>query len=233
MDPTTPQEEAKKSLLEKLDTYVDEKVVFAGSMVVANAAAKIEDGDVVLTYAHSSVVLQILEAARQVRCRLVSVELRALATDRSIWAGIALQVLEASRSVGCSLPQVSGQDLRAEDQLRAWGCRSWKLPGRCTASLAQLLELKHCWICLQAGKTFRVVVADGRPHMEGRKLLQQLLRSGISATYCLLNALTYVMKVLPQDALCTTIQHRLCILFRLCRCLRSMGVWVQQLLYSY
>ena len=31
--------------------------------------------------------------------------------------------------------------------------------------------------------------------MEGRKLLQQLLRSGISASYCLLNALTYVIKV--------------------------------------
>ena len=66
VDPTTPQEEAKKSLLAKLDTYVDEKIIFAGSMVVANAASKVEDGDVVLTYAHSSIVLQILQAAREV-----------------------------------------------------------------------------------------------------------------------------------------------------------------------
>ena len=40
-----------------------------------------------------------------------------------------------------------------------------------------------------------MIVVDGRPHMEGKKLLQQLLRSGISASYCLLNALTYVIKV--------------------------------------
>ena len=66
VDPTTPQEEAKKSLLAKLDTYVDEKILFAGSMVVANAASKIEDGDIVLTYAHSSVILRILQAAREV-----------------------------------------------------------------------------------------------------------------------------------------------------------------------
>ena len=66
MDPTTPQEEAKKALLAKLDTYVDEKILFAGSMVVANAASKIEDGDIVLTYAHSSVILRILQAAREV-----------------------------------------------------------------------------------------------------------------------------------------------------------------------
>ena len=46
--------------------------------------------------------------------------------------------------------------------------------------------------------------------MEGRKLLQQLLRSGISSSYCLLNALPYVMQVLAQlpGALCECLSGR-------------------------
>ena len=65
VDPATPQEEAKRALLDKLATYIDEKIVFAGNMVVANAAAKVEGGDVILTYAHSAIVLAILLAAKQ------------------------------------------------------------------------------------------------------------------------------------------------------------------------
>eukprot|EP00956_Cyclotella_meneghiniana_P029102 scaffold69455_cov74-Cyclotella_meneghiniana.AAC.4 len=42
-------------------------------------------------------------------------------------------------------------------------------------------------------KKFRVIVVDSRPLLEGRDTLQILSRAGISCTYVLLNALTYLM----------------------------------------
>jgi translation initiation factor eIF-2B subunit delta len=45
----------------------------------------------------------------------------------------------------------------------------------------------------QEGKAFRVIVVDSRPLLEGRDTLQILSRGGISCTYVLLNALSYLM----------------------------------------
>jgi translation initiation factor eIF-2B subunit delta len=42
-------------------------------------------------------------------------------------------------------------------------------------------------------KTFRVIVVDSRPLLEGRDSLSILSRAGIPCTYILLNALTYLM----------------------------------------
>lgn len=42
-------------------------------------------------------------------------------------------------------------------------------------------------------KTFRVIVVDSRPLLEGRDTLEILSRAGISCTYVLLNALSYLM----------------------------------------
>lgn len=43
------------------------------------------------------------------------------------------------------------------------------------------------------GKQFRVIVVDSRPLLEGRDALQILSGAGISCTYVLLNALSYLM----------------------------------------
>ena len=47
----------------------------------------------------------------------------------------------------------------------------------------------------QEGKRFRAIVADSRPHYEGRAMLAKLLASGIPCTYLQLNALSYAMQV--------------------------------------
>ena len=39
-----------------------------------------------------------------------------------------------------------------------------------------------------------MVVLDSRPLLEGRSLLKRLLAAGLPATYCLLNALSYILK---------------------------------------
>ena len=43
------------------------------------------------------------------------------------------------------------------------------------------------------GKKFRLIVVDSRPLLEGRDTLQILSRAGISCTYVLLNAISYLM----------------------------------------
>ena len=42
-------------------------------------------------------------------------------------------------------------------------------------------------------KSFRVIVVDSRPLLEGRDLLEKLLDAGIDCTYIFLNSLSYVM----------------------------------------
>ena len=51
---------------------------------------------------------------------------------------------------------------------------------------------------MQEGKRFKVVVADARPHLEGKVLRQRLIKHGIACTYILLNGLACVIRVRPH-----------------------------------
>ena len=46
--------------------YVQEKIIFADDMLVRNAVAKIDDGDIILTYGYSSIVFSIFVQAQKV-----------------------------------------------------------------------------------------------------------------------------------------------------------------------
>ncbi|EPS73360.1 hypothetical protein M569_01395, partial [Genlisea aurea] len=46
----------------------------------------------------------------------------------------------------------------------------------------------------EVGKQFRVIVVDSRPKLEGRLLLRRLVGKGISCTYTLINAISYVIR---------------------------------------
>uniref|UniRef100_A0A7S1STN3 Translation initiation factor eIF2B subunit delta n=1 Tax=Tetraselmis chuii TaxID=63592 RepID=A0A7S1STN3_9CHLO len=63
LDPTLPEERAKAILTDTIDNFVMEKVMYADQALVSHAVTKIADGDVVLTYAYSHVVLETLLAA--------------------------------------------------------------------------------------------------------------------------------------------------------------------------
>ena len=45
---------------------VQEKIIFADDMLVRNAVAKIDDGDIILTYGYSSIVFSIFVQAQKV-----------------------------------------------------------------------------------------------------------------------------------------------------------------------
>lgn len=60
MDPSTGEEAAKDALMEVISTYLQEKVVLGGQVLTQHAVQKVYDGDVILTYAFSHVVLNVL-----------------------------------------------------------------------------------------------------------------------------------------------------------------------------
>ncbi|KAH7083647.1 hypothetical protein FB567DRAFT_446909 [Paraphoma chrysanthemicola] len=65
IDPSTPENEAKRDLLEEIDIFIRERVTAADKLIRDLAATKIENGDVVLTYAASSIVEQALIQAHK------------------------------------------------------------------------------------------------------------------------------------------------------------------------
>jgi len=61
---TANEDEAKKTLLQKIDTWIHERIYLADDEIVSHAIEKIKDGDVILTHAYSHVVLETLLAAK-------------------------------------------------------------------------------------------------------------------------------------------------------------------------
>jgi translation initiation factor eIF-2B subunit delta len=65
IDPSTPENEAKRNLLEEIDFFIRDRVSAADKLIRDLAATKIEPGDVVLTYAASSIVEQAIIQAHK------------------------------------------------------------------------------------------------------------------------------------------------------------------------
>ncbi|TBU32032.1 eukaryotic translation initiation factor 2B delta subunit [Dichomitus squalens] len=55
-----PEQDAKDVLFRKIDTYIRERIIIADQVIQETAGNKIKDGDIVLTYARSSVVEKVL-----------------------------------------------------------------------------------------------------------------------------------------------------------------------------
>ena len=74
IDPSVPEAEAKAALSEFIDSFIREKITVADQVIAGSAAQKIQDGDVIVTYAGSSLVKQtLLAAAREGKRFRVSV----------------------------------------------------------------------------------------------------------------------------------------------------------------
>ncbi|EFQ94592.1 hypothetical protein PTT_07674 [Pyrenophora teres f. teres 0-1] len=65
IDPSTPENEAKRDLIEEIDIFIRERVTAADRLICDLAATKIQAGDVVLVYAASSIVEQTIVHAHQ------------------------------------------------------------------------------------------------------------------------------------------------------------------------
>ena len=62
--PQTAVTEAKAYLMDEIDNYIRERITLAHQVIVEKAVERIADGDVVLTYASSFVIQQVLLAAK-------------------------------------------------------------------------------------------------------------------------------------------------------------------------
>ena len=66
LEPDMPEADAKLYLCECIDTFINERIMLADQIISSAGAAKISSGDVLLTYAKSSIVQKtLLEAHRQ------------------------------------------------------------------------------------------------------------------------------------------------------------------------
>jgi translation initiation factor eIF-2B subunit delta len=104
-------EALKKILGQTIQAYIQERMDFAHVAICEHASSKIVDGDVLLVYGHSEVIVQLL--------------------------------------------------VMQKEQLK---------------------------------KSFRVIVVDGRPLLEGRRMLESLKKANVTCSYILLNCISYVMK---------------------------------------
>ncbi|KAL8730373.1 MAG: hypothetical protein Q9166_004138 [cf. Caloplaca sp. 2 TL-2023] len=66
IDPDIPEYQAKPELCSGIDSFIRERITVAGQAIASSASSKIQDGDVILTFAKSSIVERTLaEAYRQ------------------------------------------------------------------------------------------------------------------------------------------------------------------------
>ena len=80
IDPSTPEQEAKDDLCERIDTFIHERITVTDQAIAASASFQIKSGSVVLTYAKSAIVEKtILEAhANGIKFRIIVVDSRPL-----------------------------------------------------------------------------------------------------------------------------------------------------------
>ena len=93
VDANLREDEAKAHLLERIEHFVRDRIIYAAKVIQSHAAGKIHDGDVVLTYAHSSVIEgTLLQAHHQgTKFEVVVIDSRPLFEGRQL----AERLLEA------------------------------------------------------------------------------------------------------------------------------------------
>ncbi|CCU75215.1 translation initiation factor eIF-2B subunit delta [Blumeria hordei DH14] len=91
VDPNTPDAEAKKYLCDSINVFIRERVTLADEVISKNAVEKIRDGDVIMTYAKSSLVQRVfLHAFKQGKqFQVIVVDSRPLHEGKHLAAALA------------------------------------------------------------------------------------------------------------------------------------------------
>ncbi|MCJ1433255.1 hypothetical protein MMC27_002614 [Xylographa pallens] len=108
VDPDTEESKAKADLCEGIDNFIRERITVADQVISNSAAEKIQDGDVVLTFAKSSIVQQTLvEAYRKgIRFRVIVVDSRPLFEGKHLARALADLGLEVQYSLTHAIDHV-------------------------------------------------------------------------------------------------------------------------------
>ncbi|KAL8736554.1 MAG: hypothetical protein Q9181_002382 [Wetmoreana brouardii] len=108
IDPDTPESKAKSELCSGIDNFIRERITVAGQAIASSACSKIQDGDVILTFAKSSIVERTLaEAYRQgKKFRVIVIDSRPLLEGRNLAIALADLGLEVQYAFTHSLNHV-------------------------------------------------------------------------------------------------------------------------------
>jgi translation initiation factor eIF-2B subunit delta len=90
VDVSVPDAEAKKGLCDAIDVFIRERVTFADQVIARSVADKIKDGDVIMTYAKSSIVQRALVRAHEEgkKFRVIIVDSRPLHEGKHLAAAL-------------------------------------------------------------------------------------------------------------------------------------------------
>jgi translation initiation factor eIF-2B subunit delta len=90
VDVSVPDAEAKKGLCDAIDVFIRERVTFADQVIARSAADKIKNGDVIMTYAKSSIVQRALVTAYEEgkKFRVIIVDSRPLHEGKHLAAAL-------------------------------------------------------------------------------------------------------------------------------------------------
>ena len=170
------EEAARARITRAIDDFVQEKFVMAQRVLCEEACKKLWDGDVVMTFGASQVVMEILLAAHAVRFAVPSPPL----------CGGGL-VLETRASDVCcdSARGVDGRAARAGREVpsafSALGCR-----------VVTLKRKTGAWR-VQKGIRFEVLCVDARPTHTAEPFCAHLLQAGVPCSYLALHAVSHAM----------------------------------------
>lgn len=101
IDPSVPEATAKSSLCDFIDSFIREKITVADKVIAGSAAQKIQNGDVIVTFASSSIVKQtFLEAHNQgKKFRVSIIDSRPLFEGKSLARTLANAGLDVEYSL--------------------------------------------------------------------------------------------------------------------------------------
>lgn len=108
VDVSTRESTAKADLCNAIDTYLQEKITLADQLIVSKANERVKDGDVILTFAKSSIVQQTLvKAYRQgKKFRVIVVDSRPLFEGKNLARSLSDLGLEVQYSLTHGLSHV-------------------------------------------------------------------------------------------------------------------------------
>ncbi|KAI4204546.1 MAG: hypothetical protein LQ350_001096 [Teloschistes chrysophthalmus] len=108
IDPDTAESQAKAELCIAIDNFIRERITVAGQAIATSACSRIQDGDVILTFAKSSIVERTLvEAYKQgKKFRVIVVDSRPLHEGRNLALALANMGLEVQYALTHTLSHV-------------------------------------------------------------------------------------------------------------------------------
>lgn len=101
IDPSTPESSAKATLCDFIDSFIREKITVADQVIAGSAAQKVQDGDVIVTFAGSSIVKETLLLAHNQgkRFRVSVIDSRPLFEGKSLARDLAVAGLDVQYSL--------------------------------------------------------------------------------------------------------------------------------------